>query len=82
MGAVMESVVFRRGIVVTIIVVCLFINSVCDAALTATSTVEQIDESGSIYYKYTISLDWDFTAKHGISNWALDLNPTLLCPTH
>lgn len=76
----MKSVVFRRGIFVTSIILCLSLNSVCEAALTATSTAEQIDESGSIYYKYTISLDWDFTAKHGISNWAMDLNPTLLCP--
>ena len=76
----MKRVVFRRGIFVTGIILCLSVNSVCQAALTAISTAEQIDESGSIYYKYTISLNWDFTAKHGISNWALDLNPTLLCP--
>ena len=76
----MKSVVFRRGFFVTSVTVCLFLSYACDGALTATSTAEQIDESGSIYYKYTISLDWDFTAKHGISNWALDLNPTLLCP--
>lgn len=76
----MKNVVFRRGFIVTCVIACLFVYSVCEAFLTATSTAEQINETGSIYYKYTIILEWDFTAKYGISNWALDLNPTLLCP--
>ena len=76
----MKNVVFRRGILIAVAVLCISFNSVCEATLTATSTAEQIDDGGAIYYKYTISLNWDFSAKHGISNWSLDLNPTLLCP--
>jgi hypothetical protein len=76
----MKRGVFTGG---SILLISIFAFSAANlqASLVATSTAEQITDSTGTYYKYTINVEWDFApSQNGISNWGVDLNPTLLCP--